>query len=56
VFPKVHPAEFSMEFLGTLGFRPVGGHRLYAATARPSRVAQLFVLFVGNLDVCRLVR
>jgi hypothetical protein len=33
-FPKVHPAEFSKEFLETLGFRPAGGHLLYAATAR----------------------
>lgn len=33
-FPRVHPAEFPKEFLETLGFRPVGGHRLYAMTAR----------------------
>ena len=33
-FPKVHPAEISQEFLTTLGFRPAGGHRLYAARAR----------------------
>jgi len=33
-FPKVHPAEMSMESLETLGFRPAGGHRLYATTAR----------------------
>ena len=33
-FPKVHPAEISKEFLETLGFRPAGGHRLYAAKAR----------------------
>ncbi len=33
-FPKVHPAEISKEFLDTLGFRPAGGHRLYAAKAR----------------------
>jgi GNAT superfamily N-acetyltransferase len=32
--PKVHPAEISKELLETLGFRPAGGHRLYAATAR----------------------
>ena len=32
--PKVHPAEISKEILETLGFRPAGGHRLYAATAR----------------------
>jgi GNAT superfamily N-acetyltransferase len=32
--PKVHPAEISEEFLETLGFRAVGGHRLYAARAR----------------------
>jgi hypothetical protein len=34
-FPKVHPAEISMELLETLGFRPAGGHLLYAATLRP---------------------
>ena len=33
-FPKVHPAEISMELLETLGFRPAGGHLLYAAKAR----------------------
>jgi hypothetical protein len=33
-FPKVHPAEISRESLETLGFRPAGGHRLYAARAR----------------------
>ena len=33
-FPKVHPLEISMELLETLGFRPAGGHRLYAARAR----------------------
>jgi GNAT superfamily N-acetyltransferase len=33
-FPKVHPAEISQELLETLGFRPAGGHLLYAATAR----------------------
>jgi GNAT superfamily N-acetyltransferase len=33
-FPKVHPAEISKECLETLGFRPAGGHRLYAAKAR----------------------
>jgi GNAT superfamily N-acetyltransferase len=33
-FPKVHPAEISQEFLETLGFRPAGGHLLYAARAR----------------------
>jgi GNAT superfamily N-acetyltransferase len=33
-FPKVHPAEMSKEDLDTLGFRPAGGHLLYAATAR----------------------
>jgi hypothetical protein len=32
--PKVHPAEVSNGLLETLGFRPAGGHRLYAATAR----------------------
>ncbi|MDO8500216.1 MAG: GNAT family N-acetyltransferase [Gemmatimonadaceae bacterium] len=32
--PKVHPAEISEAFLETLGFRPAGGHRLYAAKAR----------------------
>ncbi len=33
-FPKVHPAEISKELLETLGFRPAGAHRLYAARAR----------------------
>jgi GNAT superfamily N-acetyltransferase len=33
-FPKVHPEEISRELLDALGFRPAGGHRLYAATAR----------------------
>ncbi len=33
-FPKVHPAEISKELLETLGFRPAGGHQLYAAKAR----------------------
>jgi len=33
-FPKVHPAEISQECLETLGFRPAGGHVLYAARAR----------------------
>lgn len=33
-FPKVHPAEIPPTFLETLGFRPAGGHLLYAATAR----------------------
>jgi L-amino acid N-acyltransferase YncA len=33
--PKVHPAEISRELLETLGFRAVGGHRLYASTLRP---------------------
>ena len=33
--PKVHPAEIPQEFLQTHGFRPVGAHRLYSATARP---------------------
>jgi GNAT superfamily N-acetyltransferase len=33
-FPKVHPAEIAKELLATLGFRPAGGHRLYAATAQ----------------------
>ena len=33
-FPKVHPAEISREVLEVLGFRPVDGHRLYAARAR----------------------
>ena len=32
--PKVHPEEISKEVLETLGFRPAGGHRLYAARAR----------------------
>jgi GNAT superfamily N-acetyltransferase len=33
-FSKVHPAEISKELLETLGFRPAGGHLLYAAKAR----------------------
>ena len=33
-FPKVHPAEISKECLESLGFRPAGAYRLYAATAR----------------------
>jgi GNAT superfamily N-acetyltransferase len=33
-FPKVHPAEISQDILEMLGFRPIGGHRLYAARAR----------------------
>ena len=33
-FPKVHPAEISSGLLQTLGFRPAGVHRLYAARAR----------------------
>ena len=33
-FPKVNPAELSKECLQMLGFRPAGGHRLYAATLR----------------------
>jgi GNAT superfamily N-acetyltransferase len=33
-FPKVHPAEISQELLEALGFRPAGGHLLYAARAR----------------------
>jgi GNAT superfamily N-acetyltransferase len=33
-FPKVHPAEASAALLGSLGFRPAGSHRLYAAVAR----------------------
>jgi GNAT superfamily N-acetyltransferase len=33
--PKVHPAEVSGELLVELGFASAGGHRLYAATARP---------------------
>jgi ribosomal protein S18 acetylase RimI-like enzyme len=35
-FPKVHPAEISREALEALGFRPAGGHRLYAGVARSS--------------------
>jgi L-amino acid N-acyltransferase YncA len=31
---KVHPAEISMELRETLGFRPAGTHRLFAAKAR----------------------
>jgi GNAT superfamily N-acetyltransferase len=33
---KVHPQETSKDLLATLGFRPVGGHLLYAAGARSS--------------------
>jgi len=33
-FPKVHPEEISKELLETLGFRPAGGHLLYATRAR----------------------
>jgi GNAT superfamily N-acetyltransferase len=33
-FPKVHSAEMSKEHAGTLGFRPAGGHVVYAAKAR----------------------
>jgi GNAT superfamily N-acetyltransferase len=33
-FPKVHPEEISKELLEILGFRPAGGHLLYAARAR----------------------
>ena len=33
-FPKIHPSEISKELLETLGFRPAGVHRLYAAKAR----------------------
>ena len=33
-FPKVHPAEISKDLLETLGFRPAGGHLLYAAILR----------------------
>ncbi len=32
--PKVHPAEISEELMERLGFRPAGGHLLYAARAR----------------------
>jgi GNAT superfamily N-acetyltransferase len=32
--PKAHPEEMSKELLEALGFRPAGGHRLYAAKAR----------------------
>lgn len=34
LFPKVHPAEMSRHDLETIGFRPAGEHRLYAAKAR----------------------
>ena len=33
-FQKVHPAEISTELMEMLGFRPAGGHLLYAARAR----------------------
>ena len=32
-FPHVHPAEISNDSLEALGFRPSGGHLLYAAQA-----------------------
>jgi hypothetical protein len=38
LFPKAHPAEISKECLETLGCRPAGGHLLYAARARLSRL------------------
>ena len=34
-FSKVHPGEISTAHLHALGFRPAGGHVLYAAAARP---------------------
>jgi ribosomal protein S18 acetylase RimI-like enzyme len=33
-FPKVHPAEVPTDLLETLGFRPAGAHRRYAARAQ----------------------
>jgi hypothetical protein len=33
-FPKVHPAEMSMELLEALGFRPVAGYVLFAGKAQ----------------------
>ena len=33
-FAKVHPEEIAKRLLKTLGFRPTGEHRLYAASAR----------------------
>jgi GNAT superfamily N-acetyltransferase len=33
-FPKVHPGEISKQMLETIGFRPAGGHLLYAAKAQ----------------------
>jgi ribosomal protein S18 acetylase RimI-like enzyme len=33
-FAKIHPAEISKAWLETFGLRPVGVHRLYAATLR----------------------
>ena len=33
---KVHPAEISTDLLESLGFRHAGGHRRFAATARPA--------------------
>jgi GNAT superfamily N-acetyltransferase len=32
--PKVHPSEVPRQLLETLGFRPAGGHRLFAVRAR----------------------
>jgi hypothetical protein len=36
-FRKVHPAEFSNDILETLGFRPAGTHRVYAASLRSAQ-------------------
>jgi GNAT superfamily N-acetyltransferase len=33
-FPRVHATELPAQILDTLGFRPAGGYRLFAATAR----------------------
>jgi GNAT superfamily N-acetyltransferase len=35
VFPKVHPAEISKQFLEALGFRAANEYHRFAATARP---------------------
>jgi hypothetical protein len=33
-FPNVHSEALSKELLQTLGFRPAGGYRVYAGSAR----------------------
>jgi hypothetical protein len=54
-FPKVHPAEFSKEWLERLGFCPAGVHRRYAASAgrepRPSAMSGISSGGPGREDV-----